>query len=290
MSDALAAQQITDGAIHQYRMDETSGTAIIDYGSSPVNGTYTNMVLNQTPIVPGAVCCPYWNGTSAYADFNWDVTAVVSQAFTLEIVYYCLQAVGVYAGVFMNEDPWNGSSPGVSLWGVPVSGNTALPFCAGFVGGTCNGINSLQNAPSVTRTLCDLVWRGTGSPTMELWQNGVKLCSAATSGNYRPSSYHMQVGHDPRGGTYWFQGYFSDFALYHFDLSAAQMANHTSLLAPSNVGNPVIVVPSSGIQTEAAPPSALFTRPSVPSTGTFTNSTYNPNTLNVGQIFPTGRT
>ena len=293
MADALAALQISDGASHQYNLDETTGSTAIDRGSVPINGTYTNnggsghFVLNQAPITPGATGCVYLDG-AAYIDFNFDVTANLAQAWSLEIVHLPTNAANVHR-LIANDAPWS-TGNGFNVYG-GYNTDSVSPGSAAFVTSgqvVVSGGNKSNELYNSQRYLVHFIWRGAGG-NLEFWVNGVLLYSAATAGNYKPGGYHISVGRDPQYNGDYLIGYVADFAHYNFALSTTQIANHVAVLG-ATLASPVGIAPAATAKAALKAPSTKLSAAAYvvnPSAAAMNVSLANVSGL--GQIFPTGR-
>ena len=264
MADALAAQQISDGASHQYRLDETSGTTATDRGSVPINGTYANCTLNQTPIVSGSTGCVLLNGSTSYADFNWDVTAILSQAWSVEAVFSPVVTSTAGNRLLANDSP-SADSKGMAIVGDNYTGSYG-GISAAFSGGNADSTPGSLLFAAGMKYLVQGVWRGSTTSVLELWINGVKVQSLTTSGNYVAAGYHMRLGMNPQGSNLYLNAYVSDLALYNFALTTTQIANHLTKLA-FPLGKPGSSPFASIVEANKAPHVALVSRPQLPNTG-----------------------
>lgn len=225
----LATQQAADGAVHQYKLNDTSGTAAVDTGSTPVNGSYVNApTLNATPAVsPDNAGCVLLNGTNQYVNLNFkDPPADGSTgAWTIEAVFDNIgnTAVAILAA---NDNPWS-SGTGLMIAVNSTAQNTSYPTAAvGFTGGMAVlGLGQIE-ANGVYHLA--LVYAGTTANTLTLYVNGVQQQTVATSGTYRAAAQNMCVGFKlaNSGAADYCNGYFANVAFYNKALTSGQIAAH----------------------------------------------------------------
>lgn len=233
----LAAQQLTDGAVHQWRLNETTGTTATDTGSSPSNGSYVGgFTLHSTAVTADNTGNVSLNGTTGTVNLTVldppQAGAVASGAFSMEIA-------ALFSSVASEGDFITNSNAASTLKGIRWrGGTTTMQIQVAFIGGvTTIGPGAF---PFVTGQMYHLavVWGGTATNLLSLYVNGLLIDSATTSGNYVPNaSGAMFAGSNQNAGNY-IQGGISDVAMYAGTLSAVQIAHHYFGGLPNN-GSPL---------------------------------------------------
>jgi hypothetical protein len=217
----LSTLQISDGAYHQYRLNETTGTTATDAGTGThSNGTYSGgFTLGTTPPISADLASnAAFNGSTGYVDLGFtDPPAAGSDgSFSIETVF---EAIGT-TGRFLSNDHTDVDSKGFELEAYTVA--NGLIAVVAFSGGNV----SLNSGSFATGTiyLVDLVYTGTAH-TLSLYVNGALTAQASTSGTYVGAGNHVNVARGAYGADY-DNCKVANVAFYNFALTTTQITNH----------------------------------------------------------------
>jgi hypothetical protein len=219
-SGNLPLVQNQDGAIHQYIFNETSGTTLVDTGTSPMNGTYTAPFALEAP---GLVFGQEYSANienSGYATLPFDEPPMgVGGAFSVEIVFEP-SAISPTGRVF------NNARTDVSNTGFCLGLGQSSDIFGGFIAfGTQHYSINFTN-PFTTGSLNHIVMTYDGT-TMAVYQNGVICGTLVPSGAYVPGGNPIQFGQNAGNPGHDFApGQYQCAAMYNYALTAAQVLNH----------------------------------------------------------------
>jgi hypothetical protein len=218
----LVAAQISDGANHQYVMNELSGTVALDTGSSAANGTYGgSYLLGQSGAnanVPTSVLLGNVGGDSLSGWMQCPFTDVAPAAFTVEFLTTSIVGLAsTIKPIFLNADPV-ASGNGFYIYGTTTGNLPGVKF------GTTNGVVICQANfwPSGTINLVAMTYDG---QTICLYCNG-QLCGAIAAPGYSPSEYNLSVCYQPQISVGNIGQIFQCVATYPSALTTYQLAAH----------------------------------------------------------------
>jgi hypothetical protein len=221
----LHTLQISDGAVHQYRFDETSGTTATDRGSSPSNGTYSGagVALNQTPAISSDLSGdPLLSGGAGDVGlaFTDPPAAAGDGSFSIEFVFKPVSTGGNPR--IMANDHTDSDGHGFQILGGGVSPAAVVQM--GFTGGTA------QVSPDYSFVggqvyLMDVVYDGTAH-TLSVYVNASFYSSVSTSGTYQNGTTNIGVGYNPAYGSDYDNAYIANAAFYKFALTSTQITDH----------------------------------------------------------------
>jgi hypothetical protein len=217
----LSALQITDGAEHQYRFNETAGSIAVDTGYAGQNGTYYPPYTLALPgYIPGESITSTI-GFLGYVEFPYsDFTHGAGGAFSIEFV--CLDfpttVPGTTACLFNTGDP-RGENAGINIY----AGNSVQH--TGVVIGTSAGplVADAIIQPPVPIAHIAVTYDGTN---LLFYLNGAVAASGSGSGTFNPAVHNFYLGIDHIDGTGAAPNQFSCLGIYDKVLTPAQIENH----------------------------------------------------------------
>lgn len=247
----LASLQNLDGAVHQYLLNETSGSIAHDTGATPVDAAF---IGSHTLGVPGYV---YGGATADGADAGAYVlcsypefTHGVAGAFSFEKVQNAL-AGGSGGNRFIhcgNGNPLS-SNAGFAL----IDGDPGAPIQ--FAVGTTGGVAVAAYTPSATISPAHIICVYDGA-NIYLYVDGIMEATAVCPGDYVPSTNDIQIGNFSASGISLGQITQQYVAFYPSALSADQVGIHyTSFLesGPRWADMQAFTVVGSGIANSVTP-------------------------------------
>jgi hypothetical protein len=223
----LNYRQIHDGAVHQYSLNETSGTTIIDAGSSPANGTYVGggTTLAQTSLT-ARTGSPYYSTLiqSGYASFGFtDLpgTPGTNNPWSFEFLYKSYS--GSNLGLAGNGN--------VYIYNQGISLDTGL-LRVGFSGGTitlsCPQWPNQVSPVLKSYFLYHIVVTYDGS-VVRYYLNNSLVSYGNSSGTYVGGTTNFTLGAPYASGSTT-PGYYQNAAFYSTVLTATQIAAHYAFI------------------------------------------------------------
>lgn len=220
VASALPALQLADGALNQYLFMDSSGTILVDTGSSLQNGTYvSNYTLNSTSYLSGvATAASLANGGIVRLPFK-DPATGANDAFSIEL-YYTPSAINA-GGSILNSGLDVPSANGLNI-GVAAGG---FPFIV-----LGNDSPAVSGVAMVVGQLTQLVatWAHNGSNYVQsFYQNGVLVSQSTWPTPYKyPADFDLQFGTDHNSPNTSAPGTYQAAAFYNVALSPAQISAH----------------------------------------------------------------
>lgn len=218
---------LADAPLHYYRFNETSGTTLINSGTSGINGTYGTDASNWTG--PGLISGDTNKGLLIpTATINTAIVnggAVGNTDFSVEVVIKPAGvASGASGGVIWSYGPAASSCPGIDYIDVG-GGQFKLRYMRV---GTAEIFRSASAYAYGTKL--HVVMRYTRSTHLcEMWINGVKEASTGTFTATTASST-MTIANQNFPPWITFCGAYDELAYYNYLLSPARIAAHAALV------------------------------------------------------------
>jgi hypothetical protein len=218
----LSYRQINDGAVHQYSLNETSGTTAIDAGSSPANGTYVNSPTLGQPSLTARTGSPFYSvylTGSSYVQLPFvDAPGVSGGSWSIECV------VNISSGNFL----WANGNTYISGYGMTLQ-------ITGFLTGTSTGfygisMPSYQSGASIQGLGTYHIVVTFGSGVLSMYLNADLIQSTSVTGTPNLGTNNFCIGNNLGNFGSTTTGYYQDFAFYNYPLSLAQINQHYALL------------------------------------------------------------
>lgn len=236
---------------HFWKMDETSGTTAVDYGTTPVNGVYNNgPVLNQA-----ALSCPSGSpGSTISSDatvlldgVNDSMTVATNPNYTALTVCMWIKA-GASADGYWFGWGWSGGSLPINIGGGTGFGTSSKWSVGMFSGSSWYSVDGSDVVSGAERFILATVSSG-GS--LRMWENGrFKGQVAVSSFPAYSSGLGLRVGQRWDGGNS--AGRVGGLALWDTVLSDAQIL---TIVPPPSYGE------QTNLTNEGAAPNASPWRP-----------------------------
>lgn len=211
----LAAQQIADGALHQYLLNDITGTACVDTVAG-ANGTYVSpFTLAQATSFSGdPVGVLLGSGGYIELPFNDFPHGPEGQFSIVFCTIFGQSPPGGTTHLFCNGNP-----PSTNSGMLFYSGSSTTP--SGFAMGTAGGFSEVQllSEPS-GYNLVGVTFDGTA---LSIYINGVLQNSTSVSGAYIPGTHNFYIGSDPADGFVTGPNAYSGVAVYSKCLTPFQM-------------------------------------------------------------------
>lgn len=214
----LLTQQLADGPLAAWPMQETSGTTMLDASGNGRHGTYNGGVtLAQSPLIHGAGYSASFNGTTGrgvVADAAWmDV-----DDWTVEIVAYANSLTSLKSPIARDAEAGSDRA-----------------WLMRFNSGDCNSlawnnsgklyvINGGDDIATGTPYVLAMTWSSIANRA-RVWVNGSVLQEVAVTGTGRAVSRAIAVGGDFNP----WQGRLSHAAFYDRALSADDIFRHAQV-------------------------------------------------------------
>jgi Concanavalin A-like lectin/glucanases superfamily len=211
----------TDGAVHVWAMNESTGTTATDAGTTAVNSTYSaSIVLNgySSPAY-GTHPAPKWNGTSSVVTSSANITLGQSSAWSVELWVNPLSWTNSLASLLL---VYNGSNQAFGIENSTTSGTVLVEWN--------QGANTLSFGNISTGSWSQLVATFDGSK-VRTYVNGSLVNTSATTTSASATGT-MTLGHNTSDSNSlrWFSGGMAWVSTYTSALSASQVSNHYTLL------------------------------------------------------------
>lgn len=222
-SAGFHALQISDGAEHCYRLDETSGTTAVDSGiGTPADGTYSgSYTLGASPLVSDQAGNAEFSGGKVTLPFD-DPPVDANGSFSIELIgKLASSAANYWAAITNGSDPGNSHDGFGEVWDVP-DGHIA----AAVANGSGEAFSLVAGTPtSGTRYHVVVVYDGlTGA--VVIYVNNVAGV-AAGSGGYSSSGHPFTIAAASFDGILSsFVGSIAAVAFYAGKLTSTQVGNH----------------------------------------------------------------
>jgi hypothetical protein len=221
---------VADGAISYYRMQETSGTTMVDQIAGQ-NGTYgSGVTLNAAGPQPPAF--PAFEPTNAAAQFDGTDNGATQVAAVsgLSTTTYSMEVWFDYSSSSLQYLLGRGSGASLSYDAVGLNGSNLFFFDG--TAATFSAFNVSQNAWH------DLVLTRNGS-AVNLYIDGVNELSLTSTPTFGISTRIVVSDRPGDTGGKTVAGTFDELSLYNSALTADQIANH---FAPVGVPEPASLV------------------------------------------------
>jgi hypothetical protein len=222
----LAPLQAADGAVHQYLFNETTGSVLVDTGSSPVNGSYTAPYSLGNASHVNGVSAAASIASSGYAGVPVvDPPAGVGGAWAIEIIYIPSNVTAT--GRIFSNSRADTNGLGFTIEGISYALGS-YRFLVGFSG----GISSVTLTNTlVAGTLYHIVGVYDGTNLL-VYQNGVLCGSVVPSGTYMPGTNNIEFGQNAGNpGNDFAPGLYQCAAMYNYGLTAAQVLSHYNAIS-----------------------------------------------------------
>lgn len=220
---AYVAAVLADNPVAYYRLGDP-GPGAVDQMGGP-NGTYTGVTSQAQPsILPhgGGACVriPSVSGAGVYVPDN-PATRIGGAACSFETWYECDATFGSYGSIT------NGGPAASTVWtfaikGLPPGTDLYLVGCSQNIG---DHVTSTPLAVGTAYHLVYTVLNNGSSTTMTAYVNGVSVFNTTWGAASAANSANGAVLCGSSNG-FPANGYFQEFALYNYVLSAAQILAH----------------------------------------------------------------
>lgn len=225
-STAYRDAVLADAPLHYYRFNETTGTVLVNSGTSAVNGTYATDASNWT--APGLVTGDTNKGILIpTTTINYDILnpgSVTNTDFTFEVIIQPQGVSGGGAGVIWSYGPPAASCPGVDIEDVG-SGQFKVRYMR--VG---TAVIFRSAAAYAWDTKLHVVIRHTRSSHLcEMFINGVKETATGTF-TASTTTYGMKLFNQNFPPWLPMYGKGDEAAYYNYLLPDARIAAHAALV------------------------------------------------------------
>lgn len=207
---------INDDAVSYYRLDEPSGTAVIDATGNSLNGSYVGAVsYSAAGLLPGdSDTGILLSGSSTYA--NISRPGIAGRPFSLELAFNCQ----VFPGLGLSQGLFTVGTNTVSVAGLYLSNVAGVTHLVGkILPGSFSASSGLLT--TFTTYFATLTFDGA---TASLYLNGALVGSGASPALSVETL--ALIGADEYAGGNYFVGTIDEVATYYYALSPAQVAAH----------------------------------------------------------------
>lgn len=204
----LLTQQLADGPLAAWPMQETSGTTMLDASGNGRHGTYNNVTLAQAPLIHGSGYSAAFSGSSArVADAAW----MDASAWSVEVVASSTDLAG--ARRYLERDVSGNRAWRLMTTGGVASGSGWNSLGTGYTlsGGAALDVNTVYHLALVW----DVGW-------LRHYVNGAVRAQVATTGTGANVTAPIDIGLG-------FTGRLSHAAFYDRALSADDILRHAQV-------------------------------------------------------------
>lgn len=217
---------LADSPVRYWRMNDASGTAMIDSSGNGFDGTYTNSpTLNQTSLLPNGqgASARYASASSQYA--------TVTDTVATRLTTYSIEAWVKFNTVTFNSQAVTcklpaGDSPASYTNQLYMGGSNQMNIGVNRAGANFYNVGTgLPLSSGAAHHFVATVASTAGvNPTLDIYQDGVLAASSTDSSGL--AMYTDATGWRLAGDSTFLDGWLQEVAVYDYALSSTQVANH----------------------------------------------------------------